>query len=92
MSTSITNIIQKKETLKEKASGNDCFKDDGNASVKSYAILGILFLIITSDVFIDNVLCSFSSATKGRDLTIVGAIISAIILIMAHIIIVSQIN
>lgn len=91
MSTAISNIIQKKEALKEKAS-DDCFNEGGKSSWKSYAILGILFLIITSDVFVDNVLCSFSSATRGRDLTIVGAIISAIILIIAHILIVSQID
>ena len=91
MSTSIDNILHKKESLKENAT-DDCFNEGGSSSWRSYTILGILFLIITSDVFIDNVLCSFSSATKGRDLTFVGAIISAIILIIAHIIIVSQIN
>ena len=55
---------------------------------KGYALLGILFIIITSDVFQDNVLAKFNGAVDGRMITTTGAIISAICLIIAHIILV----
>ena len=93
MSTNITNLLGEGKAVREALSdANGCFKNSGSADWASYGILAILFLVITSDIFVDNVLCMFKSAVKGRNITFVGAIISVIILIMAHIVIMSQIN
>jgi hypothetical protein len=85
MSTSINDIQTKKESSKE----NNKIE---SVNWKSYGVLAILFLIVTSDIFQENILSCFGSALNGREITLMGAIISAIILIIAHILIIHQLN
>jgi hypothetical protein len=80
MSDSIKDVkteddVKKKD--KKECAGTKC----------SYGILFLLYLIITSDTFAEVVLNPFPGAVEGRSVTTVGAIISAIILILCHILI-----
>lgn len=76
------------ENLKDGLNGKETDNEKKGIDFKGYAILGLLFLIITSDVFQDNVLANFNGALDGRAITTTGAIISAICLIIAHILLI----
>ena len=82
MSTPISNVIEKKETFTGNNSNNN-----NSINWKSYGILAILYLLITSDIFTENILSIISGTIDGREVTCKGAIISAIILVIAHILI-----
>ena len=84
MADSIYNIkIEDNKENKDKTSSNN----SNNFNTCGYGILAFLFLIITSDVFGEIVLSTIPGAVEGRTVTTLGAIISAIILIIAHMLI-----
>lgn len=62
-------------------------KSLNNINFTSYGIFAILFMIMTSDVFQENILSHFSSAMDGRVLTTTGMLITILSLIVAHILI-----
>ena len=67
--------------------GESCWKNLTDINWKSYGVLAVLFMIVTSDVFQENVLSCFSSAMDGSIVTTTGMLITAIVLIIAHILI-----
>ena len=77
------SIYSVKEKLEEKVE-ND--KNTGMTTC-SYGILAFLFLIVTSDVFSDNILSAVPGAIENRSVTTFGSIVAAIILILLHILI-----
>uniref|UniRef100_A0A6C0LJQ4 Uncharacterized protein n=1 Tax=viral metagenome TaxID=1070528 RepID=A0A6C0LJQ4_9ZZZZ len=84
MSQSITDIKTKENDEKVDEEKNKGF------SFKSYALLLLLFMLVTSDIFNETVLSCVPSATEGRDATMTGAIISGIILCIAHAVIINN--
>lgn len=52
--------------------------------LQSCGILFILYIIINSDVFVDNVLSTFGGTVNGRDITTFGAILQALTLILFY--------
>lgn len=65
--------------------------EENTINWKSYGIFAILFMIATSDVFQENILSNFSSAVDGREPTIIGMLITVIMLITAHVLIMANI-
>lgn len=45
-------------------------------------ILGILYILISSDIFVDSVLSNFSGTTVGHDPTTVGVLIQSVTLVI----------
>lgn len=88
-STSIDkmNNTTKKEITSNDSSSNAEQKNLTDINWKSYGVLAVLFMIVTSDVFQENVLSCFSSAMDGSIVTTTGMLITAIVLIIAHILI-----
>jgi len=54
---------------------------------KMYGLLFIIFILITSDVFIDRILSKFSGAVSGTDATSYGTVIQGIMLVLFYMII-----
>ena len=86
MTVSIDDITKsdKKETFLD--SKIDSF------SWKGYGLFVVLYLIVNSDVFIDNILSCYGPTLNGRELTLTGALISIIIIIIAHIFLTYQLD
>lgn len=54
-------------------------------NIKQYIILFIIFLIVRSDLFVDNVLSLSSAAVKGRVVSSYGVIIQGLALVCIYI-------
>ena len=80
MSSTSDSIEQKKEELTKK---NDNYLTTLNW--RSYGLLMLLFLIVQSDIFNETILSCIPGAIENRELTLTGAIISGLILCVAHI-------
>ncbi len=81
--------IEKTKTkrIKERADNNTSTKNN-QWSLKSYMLLAVLFFIIMSDAFLENVLVPICpSCMNARELTTTGAIASIICIIIFHAII-----
>ena len=61
----------------------------GVSTLCSYGILFFLFMVVTSDTFSETVLSAIPGTVVGREVTTTGAIVSGIILILAHILIIT---
>jgi hypothetical protein len=87
------SIYSVKEKLEEKKVENENKNNDNNNGMSScsYGILAFLFLIVTSDVFADNILSAIPGAIENRSVTTFGSIVAAIILILLHILIMNYI-
>lgn len=54
---------------------------------KMYGLLFIIFILITSDIFIDRILSRFKGAVSGTEATSYGTIIQGIMLVLFYMII-----
>ncbi len=63
---------------------------ENNSSRCSYGILIFLYIMISSDIFAETILSSIPGAVDGRSITTIGVIISAIVLVLAHIFIMNN--
>lgn len=52
--------------------------------LQNCCILFILYMIINSDVFTDNILSTFGGTVDGRDITTFGAMLQALTLILFY--------
>jgi len=59
----------------------------GHAQWKLYAFIAIIFIFISSDIFIVNVLGVFSGAVSGADVTNYGVCLQAMFMVILVIII-----
>lgn len=84
------SIYSVKEKLEDRKVDNNNDKNNGMTTC-SYGILAFLFLIVTSDVFADNILSAIPNAVENRSVTTFGSIVAAIILILLHILIMNYI-
>ena len=93
--TTVTNIKNEDSTPINTDTDTDTKKDETNTSntidFKSYGIFAILFLIVTSDVFQENILSNFESAMDGRNVTTTGMLITVLMLLFAHMLIMHNI-
>ena len=85
----MSQSIEKIKT-EESAETTDEEKNKG-FSFKSYALLLLLFMLVTSDIFVETVLSCVPGSTEARETTFQGAIVSGIILCIAHAIVLSHI-
>jgi len=81
--------IEKTKRNKERADNNTSTSTKNNQwSLKSYMLLAVLFFIVMSDTFLENVLVPVCpSCMNARELTGTGAIASIICIIIFHAII-----
>ena len=80
MASTSDSIVQKKEEIDKK---NDNYLTTLNW--RSYGLLMLLFLIVQSDIFNETILSCIPNAIDNRELTLTGAIVSGLILCIAHI-------
>ena len=59
-------------------------KKTGWSSVKSLVLLFLLFIFISSDVFIDNVVGLFKDSTDGTNLTTYGTAVQGVFLVFFY--------
>lgn len=85
MSDSLQDLKTDEKRSSKNKKDTSCF----NTSACSYGVLAFLYLVISSDVFADVVLSALPGAVEGRSVTTLGAIMSAIILILAHLLIIT---
>lgn len=81
--------LRERKKIKEKMQpSGSTTKTEGAWSLKSYAILAVLFFVVMSDTFLENVLVPVCpSCMNARELTTTGAIASIICIIIFHAII-----
>jgi hypothetical protein len=59
-----------------------------NFSAQGYGLFVILYMIVTSDIFSDNILAHINGTVDNTNVTSFGALVSCLMLIIMHITIV----